>query len=217
MKDSAVFLAEMGTAAHNLREPLRMVRCYADILSEPSADQAECISRIQDGAERLEKLLTGMFEVLQLPRYYQPRRVDLDDILLNAMARLEPARRTGIRAATLPAVHGDFDMLTEVFSRLLDNALKFHGDKAVEIAIQAHVGADGQIEVSVQDHGIGIEESQRERCFEMFRRLHGREVPGEGFGLAYARRAVELHGGQIRLAGAPGEGTTVIFTLPAAD
>ncbi len=217
MKDSEVFLAEMGTAAHNLREPLRMVRCYADILSDPSADQAECIARIQDGAERLEKLLTGMFEVLQMPRYYQPRRVDLDDVLLNAMARLEPARRTGIRTGTLPAVHGDFDILTEVFSRLLENALKFHGDRPVDVAIQAHGGPNGQVEVTVQDHGIGIEASQRERCFEMFRRLHGREVPGEGFGLAYARRAVELHGGQIRLEGAPGKGTTVIFTLTAAD
>ena len=208
--------AEIATAAHNLREPLRMIRCYADLLVEQPTDSALCIERIHHGARRLEALVDGMFACFQLAEHCHLGKVEMNMVLMNAVSRLAPADRAAVTSDELPAVLGDFDMLTEVFSKLIDNALKFRGEQPPRM----HMGAarespSGVWRFALEDHGIGVNEEFWERCFGMFQRLHSREVPGEGFGLAYCRRAIELHGGRIWMESTPGLGTTIFFTLPA--
>jgi signal transduction histidine kinase len=216
MNDMDRLQAEIATASHNLREPLRMIRCYADLLAERPEDSGVCIERINQGAQRLETLLNGMFECFQIPEHFHPAATNMNLVFNNALARLAPAERAAVTADELPTVHGDFEILTEVLSRLIDNALKFRGEQAPEIhfSVTRGPGSD-QWHFTAKDNGIGIEAAHWERCFGMFKRLHPRDVPGEGFGLAYCRRAVELHGGRIWLESVPGSGTTVFFTLPA--
>ena len=208
--------AEIATASHNLREPLRMIRCYADLLVQQPADSAQCIERITHGTQRMETLLNGMFECFQLPEHFNSRKVEMNLVGMNAVSRLVPEHRAAITVDELPAVPGDFDMLTEVFGKLVDISLKFRGEQPPRI----HIGASRETQsgvwrFSLKDNGIGVEEEFCERCFGMFQRLHEREIPGEGFGLAYCRRAIELHGGQIWMQSTPGIGTTIFFTLPA--
>ena len=208
--------AEIATASHNLREPLRMIRCYADLLVQQPADSAQCIERITHGTQRMETLLNGMFECFQLPEHFNSRKVEMNLVGMNAVSRLVPEHRAAITVDELPAVPGDFDMLTEVFGKLVDNSLKFRGEQPPRI----HIGASRETQsgvwrFSLKDNGIGVEEEFCERCFGMFQRLHEQEIPGEGFGLAYCRRAIELHGGQIWMQSTPGIGTTIFFTLPA--
>ncbi len=208
--------AEIATASHNLREPLRMIRCYADLLGEHPGESAMCLERINEGAKRLEILVEGMFECFQLSEHFRPKKVEMNLVLMNAVSRLVPANRAAVTADELPAVTGDFEMLTELLDKLIDNSLKFRGEQPPQIHLSAaRETPSGPWRFALKDHGIGVSEEYWERCFGMFQRLHQREIPGEGFGLAYCRRAIELHEGRIWMESMPGHGTTIYFTLPA--
>ena len=208
--------AELAMAAHQLREPLRMIRCYSELLADSGEDPVPCAAVIQENAIRLETLLSGMFECLRLGEFLRLEPVDLNLVLRNAVTRLAEPQRTPIVALPLPRVRGDFEVLTEVFSRLIDNCFKFQRQSPVAIEVRAAVAIAGQWCISVTDNGLGIEAGYEERCFGMFQRLHSKDFAGEGFGLAYCRRAIELHDGRIWLESKPGQGTTVSFTLPPA-
>ncbi len=209
--------AELAMAAHQMREPLRMIRCYADLLADPAEDTALCATKIQESAIRLEARLTGMFEVLQLQEFVRLEKTDLNLALRNAVTRWAEPLRSSIIIHPLPSVHGDFEMLTEVFRRLIDNACKFKRAEPVRIDVTAvEESASGKWRLSVADNGLGIEPERAERCLRMFERLHPHDFPGEGLGLTYCRRAIELHGGNLWIESTTGQGTAVCFTLPAA-
>jgi len=206
--------AELSIAAHQMREPLRMIRCYADLLADPAEDGTLCAAKIQEGVIRLEARLTGMFQVLQLQEFVRLEKIALNLVVRNAVTRLAEPLRSSIIIHSLPSVHGDFEMLTEVFSRLIDNSFKFKRAEPVRIDVTSVEEPDsGKWKVSVADNGLGIAPERAERCFRMFERLHGHDFPGEGLGLTYCRRVIELHGGTIWIESTPGRGTTVCFTL----
>jgi len=209
--------AELAMAAHQMREPLRMIRCYADLLADPAEDVMLCAAKIQENAIRLEARLTGMFELLQLQEFRHLEKTDLNLVLRHAVTRLAEPLRSSIVIHPLPSVHGDFEMLTEVFSRLIDNSFKFTRAEPVRIDVSAlEESTSGKWRVSVADNGLGIAPERAERCFGMFERLHGSDFPGEGLGLTYCRRAIELHGGNVWIDSTPGQGTTVCFILNPA-
>jgi light-regulated signal transduction histidine kinase (bacteriophytochrome) len=87
----------------------------------------------------------------------------------------------------------------------------------VKVGGRSVAGPSGsEVEVTVQDNGIGFEDDQAERIFGVFQRLHGRgEYEGTGVGLAVCRKIVERHGGSVTASGTPGRGATFIVTLPA--
>jgi len=110
-------------------------------------------------------------------------------------------------------VKGDATQLGQIFQNLIENALKFHGDRTPQIRISARELPDAW-EFSVRDNGIGIEPQFFERIFVIFQRLHTRsEYPGTGLGLAICKRIAERHGGSISVESKPGEGSTFSFTV----
>lgn len=115
----------------------------------------------------------------------------------------------------LPVVSGDRAALRRVFGALLDNAVRYAGERAPEVSIRAaRRGPHWHFEVA--DRGIGIAPEDHERVFEPLCRLHAYDrIPGHGLGLATCARIVAAHGGAIGLRSRPGEGTEVWFTLPA--
>ena len=117
----------------------------------------------------------------------------------------------------MPEVIADRSGVEAVLQNLLSNAIKYrHPDREPVVRISAEA-ANGMCMVRVEDNGIGIAPEYREKVFEMFGRLHGREqYPGNGIGLALCRRIVERHGGRIWLESEPGAGSAFCFTLPAA-
>jgi len=117
---------------------------------------------------------------------------------------------------SLPTVQADEHQLTSLFQNLISNALKYRRDQPPEIHIHCR-DLGRQVEFSVRDNGIGIDEEYYGKIFEIFKRLHGRqEYSGTGIGLAICKRIVERFGGDIRVASQPQQGSTFFFTLNKA-
>ena len=210
--------------SHDLQEPLRMISSYLQLLESRYADELdedaqEFIDFAVDGAERMRDMIDGLLQYSRVSRgdrEYEP--VDCDDVLekaLDNVRRQIEVTDAEIEAGPLPTVQGDEEHLVQLFQNLLSNAIKYHGEGTPHVEISAW-RADDEWVVSVSDDGIGIDEHQTERIFEIFNRLHtDAEYEGTGIGLAICREIVENHGGEIRVDSVPGEGSTFSFTLPA--
>ena len=111
---------------------------------------------------------------------------------------------------------GDFEILTKVLHHLIRNAVEY----CVAPSPRVHISCSRsgtECVFSVKDNGPGVDLAYQSRIFGAFKRLHGKEHPGNGLGLAFCKRAVDAQGGRLWMESTPGEGSTFHFTLPAAD
>jgi PAS domain S-box-containing protein len=210
-------------ASHDLQEPLRMVGSFMQLLERKYKgrldEQADkYIHFAVDGARRMQDLIRDLLKYSRVARGDLLREpVDCGRLLDGVRANLRVAiAESGARieAGPLPAVEAIPSLLSQVFQNLIDNAIKYRGDRPPEIRIRAGV-KDGRWVFSVSDNGIGIEPQHLERIFVIFQRLHPRDrYPGSGIGLAITKKIVERHGGRIWAESRPGEGSTFFFTLP---
>jgi signal transduction histidine kinase len=123
-------------------------------------------------------------------------------------------RRAVVTHDALPAVTGDFESLTKVLHHLIENAIEYCAAGSPRVHISSR-RVDPDWVFSVDDNGPGIDPAFQVRVFEVFRRLHGKEYPGSGLGLAFCKKAIERHGGRMWVESTPGAGSTFYFTLPA--
>ena len=210
-------------ASHDLQEPLRMVAAFTQLLADRYADNLdararEYISHAVEGATRMRRLVNSL---LALSRVHREAR-DLETVNINrllAQVKKDLAlaiQESGAEIVTrgLPTLQGDPPQLRQLLQNLLDNAIKFRGGERPRVEISASRGASGWI-FQVADNGLGIPEEHRERVFAPFQRLHvRRDFPGDGIGLAIARRVVERHGGKIRIEENAGAGSILVFDIP---
>ena len=222
---NAEFEAFVSTAAHDLREPLRDVATCSQLMAESYAgrldsDAGVYLGRIQEGVARMQSLLAGVVDYWTADAGGgQPARTDMEAVLMQAL--LSADRQITERGAIvthdpMPAAMGDFDMLTKVLRHLIGNAIEYCGALPPRVHIAAQ-RQDLEWVFSVQDNGPGIEPAFQDRIFGAFKRLHGKEHPGNGLGLAFCRKAIEWHGGRMWMESALGAGSTFYFTLPSAD
>ncbi|MGE0667586.1 MAG: PAS domain S-box protein [Sphingomonadales bacterium] len=214
-------------ASHDLREPLRMVASYTELLSDRYAGRLDeradkYIGYITDGARRMQRLVSDLLALSRVGTQGKPlTRIDSGDVLKNVLRAMTPTIRetdAHVEPGALPIVAADEVQLGQLFQNLIGNAIKFRAaDRRPSVVVEA-ARANGSWVFSVQDNGIGIESQYSERIFQMFQRLHGRdEYEGNGIGLAIAKKIVERHGGTIWLSSKVGEGTVFYFSLPAID
>jgi signal transduction histidine kinase len=133
---------------------------------------------------------------------------------LEALAYQAQAVNAKISIGDLPAITSDRLALEQVFSNLMDNAVKY---LRTGVAGSIEVGgteADGAITYEVRDNGRGIAAKDRERIFDLFRRSGIQDRPGDGIGLAHARALVRRLGGSINVESEPDRGTVFKVTLP---
>jgi light-regulated signal transduction histidine kinase (bacteriophytochrome) len=188
-----------------------------EVLDEKLSDHLEFIA---ENARRMSQLITDVvtYSLVSTMSVREIAEVDLNEVCKFAIGRIgDELSRVGAQVtfADLPHVSGDKDQLTQVFAQLLSNAVKFRRpDLEPQIAISASLEPqDGSWKITVQDNGQGFTEEYREAVFGIMKRLHGRDVPGSGIGLAICKAVVEGHGGRIWVESAEGEGTTVHLTL----
>jgi light-regulated signal transduction histidine kinase (bacteriophytochrome) len=210
-------------ASHDLREPLRMMASFAQLLNRRYANQLDADGReflrfIQEGAQTMERRLEDLLSYsLQLrPLENPPSTVDSEAVARGVLMNLEKLiSESGaeITHEALPAVQCDFTHLTQVFQHLISNSIRFHGPEPPRIHISA-TETDGLATFSFSDNGLGIDPRYHEEVFNAFKRLHGREYPGTGVGLAICKRLIEQYGGKIWVESEEGRGAVFLFTLP---
>jgi signal transduction histidine kinase len=209
--------------SHDLKEPLRMVGSYTELLRRKyqgrlEADADEYINFAVDGVKRMQALINDLLEYSRAgdEQENHPELVDanqvLDNVLLNLQPRIEEAGAEVTRD-NLPSVLTHPTWLTQVLQNLVGNALKYRADRPPQV----HVGAkqsERETVFLVRDNGIGIDAKYRDQVFGIFKRLHGHEFEGTGIGLAMCKKIVERAGGRIWFESKAGEGSTFFFTLP---
>jgi light-regulated signal transduction histidine kinase (bacteriophytochrome) len=202
-----------------------MVVSYTQLLSERYRGQLDdkadkYINYAVQGATRMQRLIDDLLAYARLENSGRPSLpVAVSDALrdtLSDMRVLIQDSGAQVNYGALPVVLVDAVQLTQLFSNLIHNALKFRGAAPPVIDVSAE--REGSMwRISVRDNGIGIDKRYHERIFQMFQRLHERsKYEGSGIGLAIARKIVERHGGTMGVSSLPGEGATFFFTLPAA-
>ena len=132
-----------------------------------------------------------------------------------AAANDSAAAAASISAGPLPLVLGDRGQLVQLFQNLLANSIMYREASPPQIRVTSELGADAMWTISVADNGIGIDPQYQEQIFRIFGRLHGKDVPGTGIGLALCKKLIERSGGSIWLQSADGEGSTFFFTVRA--
>lgn len=212
--------------AHDLRQPVRQMVSYAQLLARGSqsatpAQQAEYSAFLRDGADRMNQLLDGLLTTFEqrspAGRFWH---VDLNGLVRQVLEKLgAEITRTGadVTLGDLPLVQGDPVQLALMFEHLVGNALKFQAPgRQPTLHITAQAQEDGRWAVSVADNGIGFPRDKADCLFEAFTRLHPLpQFPGSGMGLALCRSIARHHGGTITAAGAEGQGATFTVILPA--
>lgn len=209
-------------ASHDLREPLRMVTSFTQLLAKRYAGQLDAeadqiINFAVDGAERMEVLIDGLLAYCRLDSQAETfRAVNCEEILDQVLANLQLAiaeTHTQISRIALPTVIGDASQLIQLFQNLIANSIKYRGDADPIIEIGATEQKQEWL-FWVKDNGIGIDPQYGDRIFQIFQRLHTRqEYPGTGIGLAICHKIVEHHDGRIWVESNLRQGATFYFTL----
>lgn len=211
------------TASHDLKEPLRMVRSFSELLKkrqEKNLDEKslEYIHFIVDGAKRMNQLIEDLLEFSRVGRMYKDvQKVNINDILQDIKTQLQqnPLLIQGeIIYTEMPVIEAVPLSIKILFQNLISNGLKFHPKEKiprVELIYDEH--PDKWV-FSVKDNGIGIDKIYHESIFQLFNRLHtSEEYSGTGLGLAICKKIVEQHGGEIWVESEPGKGSTFHFTI----
>ncbi|MGB0631268.1 MAG: PAS domain S-box protein [Alphaproteobacteria bacterium] len=210
-------------ASHDLKEPLRMVSSYCQLISDRYSEKLddrgkEFVHYAVDGAVRMRTLIDDLLVYSRIGREgLEQSDIDLNAVVQGVLETLAPAVKeagANITVSDLPTVNGHRSEMDRLFQNLIGNAIKFRSGQPLRVDISA-ITRNGKAAIRVADNGIGIPDRYLEQVFGVFKRLHNRtQYEGTGIGLAICEKIVQQMGGEIRAE--PGEegGTTFIVTLP---
>ena len=216
-------------ASHDLQEPLRKIQAFGDRLKTKyeaglGPEGLDYLTRMQNAASRMQTLIQDLLSLSRVASNSKPfTSVDLGDVVRTVVSDLEMRIQdagANVAIGALPVVFGDRGQMLQLFQNLIGNGIKFRkpdGSPVVKIESQPHTLATGAAgwQITVEDNGIGFDEKYRDRIFQIFQRLHGRnEYEGTGIGLAICRKIVDRHGGALTANSSPGAGARFVIALP---
>ncbi|MEI6049901.1 MAG: ATP-binding protein [Bacteroidota bacterium] len=210
-------------ASHNLQQPLRTISNFVQIFKEDYSgvfdDKAhQYLHVVDDATRRMTVLLNSLLDFSRLGRNLNLTNVDckkiIDDVITD-LGELIITSNAGIEVADMPELNVYESEFRQLFQNLIVNAIKFRGkDTQPKIQINSEY-LNEKWKFTVSDNGIGIAAKNFEKIFDIFQRLHtDAEYQGSGIGLAFCKKIVHLHKGEIWLESTIGQGTTFYFTIP---
>jgi PAS domain S-box-containing protein len=211
-------------ASHDFQEPLRTIAVYSQLLVRSYSGQldpkaAEFVSNIVVGTQRIRELLADLLAYTEVgvkqEDTLQPVNLNvvLDKVKETLSASIAESGAT-IIAGDLPVVNVFEGHFISLFQNLIANAIKYRSPAAPPIINISVTASNGDLQFAVADNGVGIAPEFHEKVFVAFKRLHGKQIPGTGIGLAICQRVVERYGGRIWVQSEAGNGATFLFTLP---
>ncbi len=233
-------------ASHDLRTPLVNIQGFAgelvksceelskllkgkdvdrslELKAAPLLDEdiPESLKFIDSSVGMMTRLLDGLLRISRVgSAEIKTETVEMDDLMKNVQQSLEfQIQQSGatVRLEKLPVCYGDIGLLNQVFSNLLDNAIKYLDDERKgKITISARIEDNNSI-YCIEDNGIGIDRRHHDKVFQIFHRLDpDGEVTGEGLGLSAVWRILSSLDGTILVESEPGKGSRFLVTLPNA-
>ena len=210
-------------ASHDLQEPLRMITSYSQLLIKEyganlQGDASMFVDFITKGVKQMQELLNDLLSFSQIGSKSGESHelVDLNVVVETVRRNLGMAIEDSgavISITELPSVLGHNARFVQLFQNLIGNGIKYHGAQPPQIDVSVQQkGLEWRF--AVADNGMGIEPEYFQTIFGVFKRLHGRAIPGTGIGLAICQRVVERCGGRIWVESQVGSGATFYFTLP---
>lgn len=210
-------------ASHDLQEPLRTVLSFMALFEEeygPNLDERgkKYVQFISKASARMKLLINGLLEYSRIGRNAQLSTIDLQEMLEDICdeKQIEIAEKNAeIVFHDLPKIYGYPDEFRDVMSELISNSLKFSKPDLRPYITITNNTVDAFWEFIVVDNGVGFLENQSERIFEIFQRLHPQEMyPGLGIGLAFCKKIVDMHGGEISAKSVPDGGAKIVVRIP---
>ncbi len=221
----------VANVSHELKTPLTSIQGFAQALLDGTANDPATIQQsaeiISDEAGRMHRLVIDLLDLARLDggtAIFQRAPLDMAALLQTIAQRLTPQAQEKqidlqLTVDALPAMVGDGDRLAQVFTNLLDNALK-HTPEGGVVAVRAQY-AGGLVETAIADSGPGIPPGEQVRIFERFYQLDksraGGRGRGMGLGLTIANEIIQAHGGTIRIHSKPGQGSIFVVQLPVVQ
>ena len=219
----------VANVSHELRTPLSVIKGFVETLVDghreiPEGDRDRFLRTIQRHTDRLHLILEDLLTLSRLESRHPGLRFEPTDItrLLRELADdyRQRAANSGHRidlhlALDVPPLAADAVRLHQVFDNLLDNALKYTPAQSFIAIRTALVGPE--LEIRIADNGPGIPAKDLPHIFERFYRVdkgRSRETGGTGLGLSIVKHIVQLHGGRVWAESMPGQGTTIVLSLP---
>jgi len=220
----------VADVSHELKTPLTTVKSYVETLLDGAAESPELRDRflkvVQNETDRMARLVRDLLQLSQLDQgraQWDVHPIDLPELVEDSLDRLAvPLETKQLKVSKVyepgtPPAMGDREKLQQVLVNLLANAIEFTPPQGeITVAVRSQ-GA--MVWVEVRDTGIGIPRKDLPRIFDRFYRVdkaRSRTLGGTGLGLAIARQIVELSGGTISIDSEVGQGTNVVFSVPAA-
>lgn len=209
-------------SSHDLQEPLRSISSYLQLLELKYKDKLDkqaddYINFAVSGAKRLQEMIYDL-------RFYSSigsksedfNDINLNDVLDAVVKYLDPKMKASNAVVTydkLPVIKANADQIYQLFLCLIDNGIKFHREEPPRIHVKAEK-KNNEWQFSVSDNGMGIDQQYFPNLFNIFKRLVGKDVPGNGIGLPMSKKIVEHHHGEIWVESTLGKGSTFYFTIP---
>ncbi|MEI6815065.1 MAG: CHASE3 domain-containing protein [Bacteroidota bacterium] len=210
-------------ASHDLQEPLRMVASYVQLLEKKYKGQLDekadtYIGFAVDGASRMKALINDLLDFSRVDskaKSMKPTDMNetIEEVTHNLKMAIKENKASVEVIGNLPTIIAESIQMVQLFQNIINNAIKFKGEKTPIIRISSEELKDKWL-FTIRDNGIGIEKEYWDRIFIIFQRLNNREeYPGTGIGLSICRKIVERHEGKIWLESEMGKGTTFHFTI----
>ena len=211
-------------ASHDLKSPLRNVISFLNLIERKlrkypeDVDLKEYLRFAGDSARQMHQLIQDVLEFSRAGSDEEPLEdVDLNESLHLVMRNLQKEmqqRDAGVFVEQLPTVRANNVQMLQLFQNLIGNGIKYNQSDRARVLVR-HRREDERHVFSIQDNGIGIDETFHRQIFSMFKRLHTKEeYAGTGIGLALCKKIVDRLGGEIWLESTTGRGTTFYFSLP---
>jgi signal transduction histidine kinase len=185
-----------------------------------SEDFSEALGFIKSSIAKMDRLITAILNLTREGRReFEPVRIDTRELIegiVQTVAHQAAEAQAQIRIEPLPAIVSDRLALEQIFSNLIDNALKY-----LKAGVPGDVSVRGRTKLGfaifeVTDNGRGIDPRDHQRIFDLFRRAGTQDKPGQGIGLAHVRALVRRLGGTMSVQSEPNQGSTFTITLPLA-
>ncbi|HEY4874743.1 MAG TPA: response regulator [Puia sp.] len=222
-------------ASHDLQAPLRKIRMFSDMLLNHTEQLGESektyINRIGHVSKQMQELINDLLEFCKVSGQEDPEEMVDPNIVLNDIVleldEIIKEKKAKIVVEQLPVLFINPALLRPLFFNLLSNSLKYSKKNiAPQIRIYSKISNENKgrkvgsqplqyCRLCIEDNGVGFEQKYAEEVFDMFRRLHPKsEFEGTGIGLALCKKIAEKNNGHIYARSQPGEGTTIIISLP---